>query len=101
MAQLRISNRNIELTVNPALSILQQLQQAGVLIPTGCGGHAHCGMCRVTFLDGIAKANTPNRNETLFREQHGLPENVRLACQTYLLGEALIFIGEKDPGYIT
>lgn len=97
MANLIIRNRNnIELPVNPALTLLQLLQRSGVDIPTRCGGHARCGRCRVTFLSGMEKSSPRSEAEQIFCSEHNLPDNVRLACQTVVGGAAEIMIGQHS-----
>ncbi len=96
MSMITIENRGgREIEGNSAISLLQLLHQAGIEIPTGCGGHARCGLCRITFINGLEKCSPPNRHEELYRKEHALPDNVRLACQTYLAGNAVIRIGGR------
>jgi ferredoxin len=98
MATLTIRNRdNLQLAVNPAISLLTLFGQNGVDIPNRCGGHARCGFCRITFLSGEKHAAPMNDFERAFRTTHALPPGVRLACQTHLGGDATILIGMPRP----
>jgi ferredoxin len=97
MATLRIENmNNRELTVNATVSILNLLLQNEIAIPNRCGGHARCGFCRITFIEGLSQSSPRTAHETRFAREAGLPPTVRLACQTYLAGDATIRIGQ-DP----
>lgn len=103
MATLTIRNRdNLQLAVNPAISLLQLLGRHGVDVPTRCGGRARCGYCKITVLSGLEKFAPMNRFELHYRQQNPLPDKVRLACQSYLVGDAEIMIGkhttEPDGG---
>lgn len=96
MHSLRIQNRdNLELPVDAAVSILTMLVRAGVPIPNRCGGHARCGLCRITFIEGLAHASQRTPHEERFAREAGFPPEVRLACQTRLAGDAVIRIGQS------
>src|SRR5882757_3024847 len=82
-----------------ALTLLQISLKHGIPHVHACGGHARCSTCRVMIHDGLA--NTLPRNEA---EQHlaslkGLEPNVRLACQTHVVGPVRIrrlVLDDKD-----
>lgn len=96
MATITIRNRdNLQLPANPAISLLQLLGQNGIAVPTKCGGHARCGQCRITFHSGMERAAPMTVFEQHFRLKHEIPDNVRLACQTHVAGDAVISIGQK------
>ncbi|HOG64829.1 MAG TPA: 2Fe-2S iron-sulfur cluster-binding protein [Spirochaetota bacterium] len=96
MATLRIENREQhELTVDASVSLLNLLIREGVEILNRCGGHARCGFCRVTFLEGLDHTSPRTPHETRLAREAGFPPEVRLACQTRLAGNALIRIGHS------
>jgi len=100
MAVLHIENRdNLQLPVDASVSVLTLLVRSGVPIPNRCGGHARCGLCRITFVAGLAHASPRTPHEEHFARTAGLPPEVRLACQTRLAGNAVIRIGQsRSPG---
>lgn len=55
-----------------------------------CGGHGRCTTCRIRVLDGIQNlsAKTPLERETSFMRKWD--PSIRLACQTYPKGDAVI-----------
>lgn len=72
---------------SPAVSILNSLLREGVRISHLCGGKALCGTCRVKILDGVKYLSPMGEAERIRLTEKGpLPEDVRLACQTYTWG---------------
>jgi len=95
MAKIIIRNRNnTTIPANPAISLLQLLGRNNIRLPIKCGGRARCGYCRFTMHEGLKKASAPTIFEQKFKENHPLPDNVRLACQTYIAGDCIISLGE-------
>ena len=54
-------------------------EDAGVDIMHQCGGHAHCGTCRVEFLEGEPEEMTEREHALL--EMRDLLGKARLSCQ--------------------
>ena len=95
MGNIKIINRNeIILQTNPAISLLQLLGRNGIRIPTKCGGRARCGYCKFTIHEGLESMSPLTIFEQKFRETNPLPDNVRLACQTYIAGDCTISLGQ-------
>jgi ferredoxin len=82
-----------EVQASPAVSILNNLLQAGVKISHLCGGRAICGTCRIRVLSGSDQL-TPMRDAEHRRlSADGAVEgDIRLACQTYTRGDVEIRI---------
>lgn len=68
-------------------SILDAALRAGIPHYHVCGGHARCSTCRILVVDGGANLSSPNEKETALKDRLELPDNIRLACQTYVLTE--------------
>jgi len=52
-----------------------------------CGGKARCSTCRVVVQEGGEYLSLPNKAELKLRSEKKFPENVRLACQTKVIGK--------------
>ncbi|MFP4267625.1 MAG: 2Fe-2S iron-sulfur cluster-binding protein [Spirochaetaceae bacterium] len=93
-------NRTVE--TSPAVSILNSLLRKGVRISHLCGGKALCGTCRVQILDGRKYLSPMGEAERVRLTERGpLPEDVRLACQTYTWGTVTLRVlapGKVPPG---
>jgi adenylate cyclase len=54
-----------------------------------CGGNAQCSTCRVLVIEGAEFLTPVNEKEKILRTQMHFPPNVRLACQTFVTGDAV------------
>jgi Na+-transporting NADH:ubiquinone oxidoreductase subunit F len=59
-------------------SLLEALSDAGIVLPSACGGVGTCGLCRITVLEG-GGAPLPTETAGLTRGQAA--QGLRLACQ--------------------
>lgn len=55
-----------------------------------CGGHAQCSTCRVIVLEGGQNLGPRTDAEKILAQKKNFEENIRLACQTRVLGPARI-----------
>ncbi len=77
-------------TAEKGKSILEIAQNAGEGIRSLCGGKGGCGKCRVIVKKGDYEIN-PEPHEKFLSEME-MEEGVVLACQTFLMSDAEIFI---------
>jgi adenylate cyclase len=52
-----------------------------------CGGNGRCSTCRVLVIEGYHSLSPPNEKEKMLQSQMRFPPQVRLACQTTLIGK--------------
>lgn len=65
----------------PALtgqSLLAALKEQGIFVPSACGGHGVCGLCRVKVAEG---AGPVTNRESALLSKADLQAGMRLACQ--------------------
>ena len=74
------------------MTILQAAKSLKVDIDHFCGGHASCGTCRVTVVDGEQSLSTMAGMEEMTLGASGIAKNQRLACQAVVLGAATVRI---------
>src|SRR5450432_1476615 len=67
-------------------SILAASLSAGIPHFHVCGGNAQCSTCRVLVLEGEDFLTPPTESEIALKNQMHFPPNVRLACQTHVIG---------------
>lgn len=68
------------------LSLLQVSLDAGIPMMHVCGGKGKCSTCRVLVNSGEEWLSEENEKETILKNQLQFPPNVRLACQTLVMG---------------
>ena len=83
-------------------SILDASLLAGISHFHVCGGNAKCSTCRVLIIEGDDRLTPPNQKESFLKNQMHFPPNVRLACQTRVIGSPIklrrIIQDESDVG---
>ena len=87
---IHVQGRGEAVASSPAVSILVLLQRAEVPIRTVCGGRAQCGQCLIQVLEGEERMNRPGPAEVVRLKALEAGPGYRLACQSYLRGEARI-----------
>src|SRR5262245_7440828 len=65
-------------------TLLDAAHAAGIELASVCGGHGHCGRCRLTVLAG--DIGDPAAADHGFLSQPELDDGQRLACQTHTAG---------------
>src|SRR5574339_729880 len=83
-----IGDRSIK--VKECESILDASLAAGIPHYHACGGNAKCSTCRVLIKEGIQNLTPYTEKEKLLRERMRIPQNVRLACQTFVTGSPVL-----------
>lgn len=73
-------------------TILQAALASNIPLFHVCGGNAKCSTCRVLVIEGLQYLTPPNTKEFLLKRKMHFPTNVRLACQTSLIGEPVKLI---------
>ena len=92
MAVVRVLGTGEEAVIDPVTSILVALQRKGIGIETVCGGRAQCGRCVVRIVSGGEKCSKKKPPEAHRLEILKAGEDMRLACQTYTVGDIEIEI---------
>lgn len=77
---------------NSERSLLELARMAGVGIEAACGGKGKCGKCKIQ-VEGEVTPPT-EKESTLLADSE--PEGLRLACQTYALGNLTVWIPEAS-----
>ncbi len=75
--------------VTPGSTILDAAHASGLVLKNPCGGHGLCGQCKVIVKEHLS-APTPVDEKHLSESE--LKEGFRLACQTRLYKDTVIFI---------
>ena len=83
-----IGDRSIK--VNQRESILNASLAAGIPHYHACGGNGKCSTCRVLIKEGMQNLTPYTEKEKLLRERMRIPQNVRLACQTFVTGSPVL-----------
>jgi Na+-transporting NADH:ubiquinone oxidoreductase subunit F len=85
-------NESREIASRTGRKLLGVLTDAGISLPSTCGGAGTCGLCRVTIVNGHAEA-LPTEVNKLTR--HEVAAGLRLACQVVLRGNVAVKVPDE------
>ena len=71
-------------------TILQATIAANINHTHACGGNGKCSTCRVGVIEGIEYCQPRNSAEQEIADKLNFPDEVRLACQTTIIGDIFI-----------
>jgi uncharacterized 2Fe-2S/4Fe-4S cluster protein (DUF4445 family) len=71
-------------------TLMTAARLAGIAIASVCGGHGHCGQCRLTVQEG--RVGDPAQAECGFLAAAELAAGHRLACQTHVAGDVRVHV---------
>ena len=74
------------------------LLKSGIVLHDYCGGEGRCGKCRIQFLEGVPE---PTATEREFLTPEELSDGYRLACQSCLKQDTVIFVPEEHRRPLT
>lgn len=75
---LSINGGAKELTVKGGQPLLSALKEAGIFIPSACGGRGSCGLCRLVVEEGAGEYSP---TEIPWIPEADRARNIRLSCQ--------------------
>ena len=75
---------------NRRKSILDLAMDNEIDIYNECGGRARCSTCRIRVLDGLDNVLPRKPREAKLAERLGWEDEIRLACQTRVVGDVIV-----------
>lgn len=82
MAKIEFSTDRVCVESAAEQTLLSTALENGIPHVHACGGKAFCSTCRVLIQEGVENLPERNEKESKLSRQLGLPQDVRLACQT-------------------
>ena len=90
MPKLTYADEKCDFSFSEAQSILEISNENQVEHLHVCGGLGKCSTCRVQILTGLENCSERSQKEQIIADKLDFPDDVRLACQTLLSGDATI-----------
>ncbi len=95
MADIKIKiNTDREVMVKQGDSLYATLADAGVFVPSACGGRGGCGLCRLTIPNGV-ESQPFTKPEKHWLTDEDRTSGVRLSCQVKVLNDLHVNIPEQ------
>jgi adenylate cyclase len=71
-------------------TILEVAQQLNIPLTHVCMGNARCSTCRILIVEGIENVSPRSESEQDIAIQMGFSSNIRLACQSKIIGDIIV-----------
>lgn len=88
-AKLTFADIGVAVTVPAGTRIIEVSEKVGSGITYGCR-ESDCGTCLTVVESGMENLSAKSAYEVATLAGHKAPENVRLACQALVLGDAVV-----------
>lgn len=90
MPAIKILPDNIKIEIEEEETILEASLRAGIPHAHACGGNGACSTCRVIVLKGSDCVIARNDSEKELADCLHFTEDIRLACQTKIVGNVIV-----------
>jgi uncharacterized 2Fe-2S/4Fe-4S cluster protein (DUF4445 family) len=77
-------------------ALVELTRALGVDLISLCGGHGHCGRCRVRIVAGAVSEPTQTEHEQLTSQE--IESGLRLACRTWPRGDCVVYVPTESLG---
>lgn len=94
MPRISFVKSKASLEVELGANLMQALLKGGLPVASSCKGDGVCCKCGIQILKGEQNLSPRNERETELAERNHLHDNVRVSCQTQVLGDITV-----DTGY--
>jgi class 3 adenylate cyclase len=91
MSEVFVWPEEMSISIDGEPNLLDALTGAGVAIPHLCGGRARCSTCRVRVMAGGDHLPPRTPAEQAMAEKLDFTDDIRLACQTDVLGSVRLW----------
>ena len=79
-----------EISCSEDSTILEATLAAHIDHAHACGGRAKCSTCKISIVEGMENCNPRNSAEQKMADKLNFPPEIRLACQTNIIGDISI-----------
>lgn len=90
MPIVRFTKSEAQLDVPVGSNLMQALLEGGRPVASSCQGDGVCGKCRIEIVDGRKNLSPETELEKFLRERHLIPKEMRVSCQTQILGDITV-----------
>jgi 2Fe-2S ferredoxin len=81
---------NMTVEVKSGTNLMQAAIDAGLPVGSSCGRVGICAKCQMLVLDGMPNLSLPNATEKELQRRDQLAADIRISCQTKILGNAIV-----------
>ena len=83
-------NIHVPVEVPSQTNLMTALLEAGLPVASSCDGDGVCAKCKIAIIEGAENLTSENATELFLRETNKIPKDVRISCQTQILGDITV-----------
>ena len=69
---------------------MKALLDAELPVASSCDGDGVCAKCKIVIVEGNQNLSAQNDTEDFLKEANNIPDNMRISCQTEVLGDITV-----------
>lgn len=70
--------------------LMTALLDAGLPVASSCDGDGVCAKCKIVIVEGREHLSPENETEAFLRDANNLAKDIRISCQTRVLGDITV-----------
>jgi 2Fe-2S ferredoxin len=86
LARIEFRKKFLSIEVSEGTNLMRALLANGRPVGSSCGGDGVCNKCLIRVTAGAENLSPIGVAENRWRQAHPVPENMRMSCQTLVLG---------------
>lgn len=90
MATISFLKGRPSIDVDAGTNLMKALLDNNIPVASSCNGEGVCGKCKIRIVEGITHLSEENETEKFLKEKNMIASNIRISCQTTVLGNILI-----------
>ncbi|MBK9323123.1 MAG: 2Fe-2S iron-sulfur cluster binding domain-containing protein [Bdellovibrionaceae bacterium] len=90
MPRISFKKSRPSLEVPAGTNLMRCLIGAGLPVASSCNSEGVCAKCGIRILEGMQNLSSPNVTEIFLKEKNNIGGEIRISCQTQVLGDILV-----------
>lgn len=90
MPLISFKKNHVPYEVAPGANLMKSLLDAGLPVASSCDGDGVCAKCKIQIIEGAENLSAENDTEQFLKEKDNLAKNIRISCQTEVLGDITV-----------
>lgn len=90
MPLISFKKNHVPYEVASGANLMKSLLDAGLPVASSCDGDGVCAKCKIQIIEGAENLSAENDTEQFLKEKDNLAKNIRISCQTEVLGDITV-----------
>jgi 2Fe-2S ferredoxin len=90
MPKIKLKKSGKVIVIEKGANLMKSLTENQIPVASSCSGEGVCAKCRMQIIEGMENLTLPNETELFLREKFSLTKDLRISCQTQVLGDITV-----------